>query len=302
MIINMNGAKAPETPSPVLQEKTITPETLPTVVGADEGYTGLSQVTVNPDTNLKAENIRSGKTIFGVNGTFAGVNTGDALSNVDLISMITTNYQIETCYISPVTDKKLTYTSDAEPDTSSRFNMASGLFYHSHAMITSLFTPLDIKLSYGVVVSDVTKYSETQVVTSNFFTGKVTGSFTREYTGSPIYTGSILELLRFSGMEFGIYEYNMHIKGYFTILDSPYGANAYIEASAGFPIEFDGDVTIKYRHDNLSTNSGVIEIKGFPDVTLENVTVGAKYSQNTSYYLVFIVKEMYFNALPTKVE
>lgn len=68
----MNGAKAPETPSPILQEKTVTPETLPVVIGADEGYTGLSQVTVNPDTNLKAENIRSGKTIFGVDGTFVG--------------------------------------------------------------------------------------------------------------------------------------------------------------------------------------------------------------------------------------
>ena len=72
MIINMNGAKAPETPSPVLQEKTVTPETLPTVIGADEGYDGLSQVTVNPDAQLKAENIRSGKTIFGVTGSFVG--------------------------------------------------------------------------------------------------------------------------------------------------------------------------------------------------------------------------------------
>ena len=72
MIINMNGAKAPETPSPVLQEKTVTPETLPTVIGADEGYDGLSQVTVNPDSQLKAENIRSGKTIFGVTGAFTG--------------------------------------------------------------------------------------------------------------------------------------------------------------------------------------------------------------------------------------
>ena len=72
MIINMNGAKAPETPSPVLQEKTVTPETLPTVIGADEGYDGLSQVTVNPDAQLKAENIRSGKTVFGVTGTFEG--------------------------------------------------------------------------------------------------------------------------------------------------------------------------------------------------------------------------------------
>lgn len=72
MIINMNGAKAPETPSSVLQEKTVTPETLPTVIGPDEGYDGLTQVTVNPDSQLKAENIRSGKTIFGVAGSFVG--------------------------------------------------------------------------------------------------------------------------------------------------------------------------------------------------------------------------------------
>ena len=72
MIINMNGAKAPETPSSVLQEKTVTPETLPTVIGPDEGYDGLTQVTVNPDAQLKAENIRSGKTIFGVAGSFEG--------------------------------------------------------------------------------------------------------------------------------------------------------------------------------------------------------------------------------------
>lgn len=72
MIINMNGAKAPETPSPVLQEKTVTPETLPTVIGADEGYDGLSQVTVNPDSQLIPTNIRLGKTVFGVTGTFAG--------------------------------------------------------------------------------------------------------------------------------------------------------------------------------------------------------------------------------------
>ena len=70
MIINMNGAKAPETPSPVYQEKTVTPETLPVVIGADQGYDGLSQVTVNPDPQLKAENIRSGKTVFGVEGSY----------------------------------------------------------------------------------------------------------------------------------------------------------------------------------------------------------------------------------------
>lgn len=82
MIINMNGAKAPETPSPVLQEKTVTPETLPTVIGPDAGYDGLTQVTVNPDAQLKAENIRSGKTIFGVTGAFGGTVSDSLLSNL----------------------------------------------------------------------------------------------------------------------------------------------------------------------------------------------------------------------------
>ena len=65
----MNGAKAPE-PSPELQEKTVTPETLPVVIGTDEGYDGLSQVTVNPDANLKSENIKYGQTVFGVEGSY----------------------------------------------------------------------------------------------------------------------------------------------------------------------------------------------------------------------------------------
>lgn len=82
MIINMNGAKAPETPSPVLQEKTVTPETLPVVIGADEGYDGLSQVTVNPDAQLKAENIRSGKTVFGVTGVFGGSASDSLLAKI----------------------------------------------------------------------------------------------------------------------------------------------------------------------------------------------------------------------------
>lgn len=92
----MNGAKAPETPSPVLQEKTVTPETLPTVVGADEGYDGLSQVTVNPDTNLKAENIRSGKTIFGVGGTFEGASTSSQLLNAIYANMRRDGNYVET--------------------------------------------------------------------------------------------------------------------------------------------------------------------------------------------------------------
>lgn len=90
----MNGAKAPETPSSVLQEKTVTPETLPTVIGPDADYDGLSQVTVNPDSQLKAENIRSGKTIFGVTGAFVGEPTYVNEIDITALGEVSISYPI----------------------------------------------------------------------------------------------------------------------------------------------------------------------------------------------------------------
>ena len=58
----------------VLQNKTVTPSTNNQVVGADEGYNGLESVTVVGDTDLIPENIVSGKNIFGVSGSYQGID------------------------------------------------------------------------------------------------------------------------------------------------------------------------------------------------------------------------------------
>ena len=57
---------------PVLQTKTATPTTNTQDITPDSGYDGLSKVTISGDTDLIAENIKSGVDIFGVSGTYAG--------------------------------------------------------------------------------------------------------------------------------------------------------------------------------------------------------------------------------------
>lgn len=63
--------------TPTLEDKTVTPSTSSQTITAGEGYDGLGTVTVSAvtaaiDTNIKAENIKSGVTILGVAGSYTG--------------------------------------------------------------------------------------------------------------------------------------------------------------------------------------------------------------------------------------
>lgn len=64
-------------PTPTLQDKTVTPTTSQQIITADEGKDGLGTVTVAAvtaaiDENITAGNIKSGVTILGVEGTYDG--------------------------------------------------------------------------------------------------------------------------------------------------------------------------------------------------------------------------------------
>lgn len=54
--------------SPSLQTRTVTPTTSTTTYSPSSGYDGFSNFTVNGDNNLISSNIKSGVSIFGVNG------------------------------------------------------------------------------------------------------------------------------------------------------------------------------------------------------------------------------------------
>ena len=59
---------------PILQDKNVVPTTETQEIVADDGYTGLSKVTVAGDENLVAENIKKDVEIFGVVGSAEGGN------------------------------------------------------------------------------------------------------------------------------------------------------------------------------------------------------------------------------------
>ena len=68
MAIEVRGAGG----SANLQAKTVTPTASTQYVTPSTGYDGLSQVTINGDSNFKANNIVKGVTIWGLTGSYAG--------------------------------------------------------------------------------------------------------------------------------------------------------------------------------------------------------------------------------------
>ena len=69
--LKVSGTYEPPSTEPTLQIKSVTPSAAQQVIAPDSGYDGLSQVTVSGDSNLIADNIKSGVSIFGITGTLA---------------------------------------------------------------------------------------------------------------------------------------------------------------------------------------------------------------------------------------
>lgn len=110
-----------------LQSKSIIPPSLPYTANPDSGYDGFSSLTMQKPSTLIASNIKSGVSIFGVSGTYAGAS-GFAIERI--VQSSPSGFTQDSITISvPTSAKALTgisfYFSDANGDYTNPVNQAS---------------------------------------------------------------------------------------------------------------------------------------------------------------------------------
>ena len=147
-----------------LQAKIVNPTTSTQTIRPDSGYDCVSQVTVNGDSNLVAENIKSGVSIFGITGTHSGGgNTTNNAGEWSCVANLPTTYATPS---GPSGGYSRTYYLPLEPDVNyvlfaeypaSNIPLNSFIVYWNKQSLTSdaqVFTNTSSKYTINVVSID----------------------------------------------------------------------------------------------------------------------------------------------------
>ncbi|MEE1084286.1 MAG: hypothetical protein UH850_11235 [Paludibacteraceae bacterium] len=151
--------------------KTITPSTSSQTAVASGRYT-TGTVTVAGDANLKAENIKSGVSIFGVTGTYAGTTE-------DLDAVIT-ELETKTATLNTTLEGKA---SGGGGSVECIYFVIEASYFAPHGDVTGSVTYMNEANTYTTMSLDFSKYIGIEVVANSAITITIHSSEGKNFTG-----------------------------------------------------------------------------------------------------------------------